>query len=113
MFVKVKTIVVLFLSSLIASCATTDLLDSWKEADLDHSYQHLMIIGISDSQQNRQIYEKYFVGELKKSNITATPSYQLINSKQKVAVNTCCPILVMVKQPDIIIFRPCQRSGKK
>lgn len=98
MFVKVKTIVVLFLSSLIASCATTDLLDSWKEADLDHSYQHLMIIGISDSQQNRQIYEKYFVEELKKLNITATPSYKLISSKQKMNRET---VISAIKDTEI------------
>lgn len=52
----------------------------------DHGkpYQHPMIIGVSDSQQTRQIYEKHFVEELGKINITATPSYKLIDSKQKI-----------------------------
>ena len=44
-----------------------------------------MIIAISDSQQTRQIYEKYFVEELKKNEIRSTPSYKLINSKQEIS----------------------------
>ena len=46
-------------------------------------YRHPMIIGISDSQQTRQIFEKHFVSELKKINVIATASYTLISSKQK------------------------------
>jgi hypothetical protein len=81
---NVKKIIVLILSTIIASCSTTSLMDSWKDVELDRSYQHPMILAISDSQQTRQIYEKYFVAELKKVNITATPSYKLISSKQKI-----------------------------
>lgn len=84
MFINVKKIIVLILSTIIASCSTTSLMHSWKDAELDRSYQHPMILAISDSQQTRQIYEKYFVAELKKINITATPSYKLISSKQKI-----------------------------
>ena len=80
----VKKIIVLLLCGVAASCATTNLMDSWKDAELNHSFQHPMIIGVSDSQQTRQLYEKYFVAELKKHNITATPSYTLISSKQKI-----------------------------
>lgn len=72
-----------FICVLTASCAGTRLMDSWVEADHSQPYKHPMIIGISDSQQTRQLYEKYFVAELKKKNISATPSFQLINSKQK------------------------------
>ena len=94
----VKKIIVLLFSSIIASCATTDLMDSWKDAELNHSFQHLMIIGVSDSQQTRQIYEKYFVAELKKHNITATPSYTLISSKQKINREV---VVAAIKNTDI------------
>ena len=94
----VKKIIVLLFSSIIASCATTDLMDSWKDAELNHSFQHLMIIGVSDSQQTRQIYEKYFVAELKKNNITATPSYTLISSKQKINREV---VVAAIKNTDI------------
>lgn len=94
----VKKIIVLLLSAFIVSCTTTELKDSWKDADLKYSFQHPMIIGISDSQQTRQIYEKYFVAELKKNNITATPSYTLISSKQKINRET---VVAAVKNTDI------------
>lgn len=84
MFLRVKNLIVLSLMVILtASCAKTSMIENWKDDELTHTYKHLMIIGISDSQQTRQIYEKHFVGKLKKSNITATPSYSLINSKQK------------------------------
>ena len=94
----VKKISVLLLSGFIVSCATTELKDSWKHADLKYSFQRPMIIGISDSQQTRQIYEKYFVAELKKNNITATPSYTLISSKQKMNRET---VVAAIKNTDI------------
>lgn len=78
-----KNIFVLVLCIMMASCASTSLTTSWTEAGLDQSFKHPMIIGISDSQQTRRIYEKHFVAGLKERNITATPSYTLISSKQK------------------------------
>lgn len=87
MCIRVKNfIVILFLlvmGIVITSCSSTSLTQSWKETESGHDYKHLMIIGVSDSQQTRQLYEKYFVAELKKRNVTATPSYKLISSKQK------------------------------
>ncbi len=80
---KIKYYIVLVLSVFIAACANTEVIDHWVDADHNRPYKHPMIIGISDSQQTRQIFEKYFVSELKKINITATPSYKLISSKQK------------------------------
>ena len=72
---------------------------SWVE-DNAKPYNHPMIIGISDSQQTRQIYEKHFVAELKKRDISATPSYKLINSKQKMNRKT---VLAALEGSDIPI----------
>ena len=87
MFMSVKNFTVILLllvmGIVITSCSSTSLMQSWKETELRHAYKHLMIIGITDSQQTRQMYEKHFVAELKKRNVKATPSYELINSKQK------------------------------
>jgi len=80
---KVKYFVIFVLSVFIAACANTEVTQSWHEANLNKSYKHPMIIGISDSQQTRQVFEKYFTAELKKINVAAIPSYKLINSKQK------------------------------
>ncbi|MCW8942410.1 MAG: hypothetical protein OQK93_04460 [Gammaproteobacteria bacterium] len=65
------------------SCSNTEVIQDWVAEGLDKTYQHPLIIGISDSQQTRQIFEKHFVSELAKNNVTATPSYTLISSKQK------------------------------
>ena len=78
-----KNYIVLALSVFIVSCANTKVIENWVDADHSKPYKHPMIIGISDSQQTRQIYEKHFVEELNKLNITATASYTLISSKQK------------------------------
>ena len=80
---KVKYFVIFVLSVFIAACANTEVTQSWHEANLNKSYKHPMIIGISDSQQTRQVFEKYFTAELKKINVAAIPSCKLINSKQK------------------------------
>lgn len=102
MTIRVKNLIVLLflpvMAIMIASCSTTSMMQSWKEAELTHSYKHLMIIGISDSQQTRQLYEKHFVAELKKKNITARPGYELISSKQKMSRET---VVAAIKETEI------------
>jgi len=80
---SIKNIVVLLLSLLVISCANTKITQSWVEPELKQTYKRPMIIGISDSQQTRRIYENYVAAELNKKGITATASYTLISSKQK------------------------------
>ena len=79
-----KLIFFLFTSYLLVACAHTKLEDSWKEPDHQQAYKTPLIIGISDSQQNRQIFEKQFVEKLGKYDARAVPSYTLISSKQKI-----------------------------
>ena len=81
--VSAKKIFTFLICILIVSCANTSVTQSWLKEEHTKSYKHPMIIGITDSQQTRQIYEKHFVSELKKRNIRATPSYSLISSKEK------------------------------
>ncbi len=80
---KIKYFIVLILSVLSASCANTKITENWVDENHHKTYKHPMVIGVSDSQQTRQIFEKHVVAKLKKVNITAIPSYTLINSKQK------------------------------
>ena len=96
---KFKNYMVLLLSLFLASCANTKVIDHWLDAEHSKAYSHPMIIGISDSQQTRRIFEKYFVAELKKLNITATPSYELISSKQKMDRET---VINAIQQRDDI-----------
>ncbi|MBE9559231.1 MAG: hypothetical protein IMF15_00515 [Proteobacteria bacterium] len=95
---NIRYFIVLALSVFIVSCANTKVTENWTHVEHSEPYKHPMIIGISDSQQTRQIYEKHFVSELKKINITATASYTLINSKQKMNRET---VLKAVQGTDI------------
>ena len=95
---NVRYYIVLALSVFIASCANTKVTENWVHAEHSKPYRHPMIIGISDSQQTRQIFEKHFVSELKKINITATASYTLISSKQKMNRET---VLKAAQETDI------------
>ena len=81
---RIKKIFTLFISLLLVSCANTSITESWVEEDNPKSYKHPMIIGLSDSQQTRQIYEKHLASGLGEKSVTATPSYALISSKQKI-----------------------------
>lgn len=82
--VKANSVVVLLIGLLVTSCANTSVKDNWMIADHSKSYKHPMIVGISDSQQTRRLYENHMVDELKKKKINATASYTLISSKQKI-----------------------------
>lgn len=84
----VQRMILLFVSLFVVSCASTSITQRWTKTEQHKPYNHLMIIGISDSQQTRQIYEKHFVAELNKRNMMATPSYTRISSKQKINQQT-------------------------
>lgn len=85
---RVKNSIVLGFLLLIVGCANTQITDSWLDPELKQSYQRPMIIGISDSQQTRRIYENQVVAEFKKKRVVATASYTLINSKQELNQET-------------------------
>lgn len=72
------------LCSVVTACASTSITQSWKQEELQQSYKRPLIIGLSDSQQTRRIFENQLVAELKKANVTAIPSYTLISSKQSI-----------------------------
>jgi hypothetical protein len=82
-----KIAVLIFCSGLLA-CANTSLTHSWKHPEHNRMFNHLLIIGVSDSQQTRRIFENYFAEQLKKRDTMATPSYLLINSKQVINRDT-------------------------
>ena len=81
----IASMLVAMLFTLIASCANTSITQQWMEPQIKQIYKRPLIIGVSDSQQTRRIFENHMVAELHKKNIVATPSYTLINSKQKIS----------------------------
>jgi hypothetical protein len=66
---------------LLSACSGTDIVRDWNDESVNASYKTIFVVGISDSQQTRRIFENQLVDELKKSGIMAIPSYQHIGSK--------------------------------
>lgn len=78
------SMIVVMLFAMIASCANTNITQKWVDPEIKQTYKRPLIIGISDSQQTRRIFENLMVAELKEEGISATPSYITINSKQEI-----------------------------
>lgn len=100
---QVKKMIVLMLFTLIASCANTSITQKWVESDIKQTYKRPLIIGISDSQQTRRIFENHMVAELNKKKITATPSYTLISSKQEINRETVAKVVAGTELDSVLI----------
>jgi hypothetical protein len=95
---KIRLLLILVVAALAASCSNTQIINSWTEPGQKSGYARPMIIGISDSQQTRRIYENQFVAELQKFEVEAVPSYRLISSKVKMDKET---VLAAIAGSDI------------
>lgn len=69
----------LFFSLLLTSCATTSLTTSWHDAQFSGSatFDDVLIIGVSEDETLRRLYEDGFVAKLAESDLRAVPSYTL------------------------------------
>lgn len=104
MFIKIiKNFGVLLFCLVLASCASTRVKDSWLAEDHAKKYKLPMIIGISDSQQTRRIYEDYLVGKLEINNVRAVASHTLISSKQKMNRETVINTLAGTEIDSVIV----------
>jgi hypothetical protein len=66
------------------SCASTKISSSWVDPDHSKTYGNLLVIGVSESEQNRRAYESYFTEELDSRGVDAIASYKLIKSNVKI-----------------------------
>ena len=83
-----KGVLLISMVLLLLSCANTKITQSWAEPDNKKSYNDLLIIGLSDSEQTRRAYESYFVEELRANGSEAEASYKLIKSSEKIERET-------------------------
>lgn len=83
---KNSTLILLVLPVMVmlTACAGISLVDSWKDsgASAKH-YRKLLVVGISDKSQMREIFEEVFAGEMRKTGATAVPSYTVTGAGQK------------------------------
>ncbi len=79
-----KVVLLSTVTFVLFSCANTKISQSWVDPGNKKSYNDLLIIGISNSEQTRRAYESYFVEELRDIAIEAEASYTLIKSNEKI-----------------------------
>jgi hypothetical protein len=69
---------------LLTACANTKISQSWVDPDNKRVYDDLLIVGVSNSEQNRRAFESNFVESLVAYGAEAQPSYKLIKSNEKI-----------------------------
>ncbi len=67
---------------LISGCASnTKLSNTWSDPGNTASYNEILIVGISDSEQKRRAYESFFIASFQGKGINAVASYTVIDHK--------------------------------
>ncbi len=65
---------------LLSACAHVSLTQVWSSKTNKKTYKKLLVIGVSNSQQTRRIFEKYFVSALGRRGVQAIESYKLMSA---------------------------------
>ena len=74
----------LFSLLLIYGCAlNTKLTDTWSDPGNTASYNDILVVGISDSEQKRRAYESFFIASLQEKGIDSVASYTVIDHKEE------------------------------
>lgn len=83
--------VILILLTLLSltGCASVTMVSTWKDqAAPKKSYKDLLVVGITEKQQTRSVFEEVMASELRKSGVSATPSYTVTGVEQKLSVES-------------------------
>ncbi len=76
-------------ASLVTACATTQPIAQWQDSSYTGGpVDNILIIGVSDKETNRRIFEDSFVRELKARNVTAVASAGIMPVDQKISRET-------------------------
>lgn len=72
---KSLTYLLLVVASLLSSCSSSELVENWKNPEIDtFEAQKVLVIGITSDLDNRKIFERKLVSELKKNKVNAVRS---------------------------------------
>jgi hypothetical protein len=67
----------------LTGCASVSMVSSWKDqAAPKKTYKDLLVVGITEKQQMRQVFEEVLAGELRKAGVSATPSYTVTGGEK-------------------------------
>ena len=75
-----KVIPLMITSLLITACASTGPIGEWRNADFTGTLDNILVIGVTSRSTRRRVFEDKFVEELAALDVSATPSYELIES---------------------------------
>jgi hypothetical protein len=77
----------LSLCLLLTGCANVKLVSTWKDpAAKPKSYRQLLVVGVTENTQTRQIFEEVMAAEFRKQGVAAVPSYTMTGVEEKLSV---------------------------
>ena len=83
-----KITLVLFLTSICCSCASTSLVDTWRNPGLrPERLQRVIVVSITKKDANRRVYEEMLSGELSRRGVQAVAGYTRFPSGERIDWN--------------------------
>jgi len=67
---------------LLASCASTKVVENWTDPSFDAKLQNIMVLSLNQSDRSRRLFEDGFLSALKQRNIESLASYNLLSSNE-------------------------------
>ena len=71
----------------VSACSNTKLSQTWSDPDFSASYNDIMVVGITESEQLRRAYETYFADHIRDRGMQSLASYKLIDHKSEMALS--------------------------
>src|SRR5512146_3264275 len=69
---------------MLTGCASVSLVDSWKDAGVPAKrYQKLLVVGVAEKMQMRQVFEEVFSAEIRKKGVATIRSYLVTGADKK------------------------------
>lgn len=79
-----KAIGLLWVTSLLCSCASTSLVDTWRNPNIRAArLQKVLVVSITKKDSSRKVYEEMLASELSRRGVQAVTSYTHISNGQK------------------------------
>lgn len=74
-----KVSIVLWLATLLCSCASVSVVDTWRNPELRPQRLHkILVVSINNKESARRVYEDMLASELSRKGVEAVPGYSII-----------------------------------
>ncbi len=89
----------LFIVGLLYSCTSSELVENWKNPDIGtFEAQKVLVIGITQNDNNRKVFEKKLASELKKNGVTAIMSLDFFEKTFTTTPKTEAELMALEEQ---------------